>query len=303
MQRPAKPFTPVRFRIQPPKIMKIGIIGYGFVGKALNEGLLNNVEVLKIDPNLNTSINSLSSFSPDLVFVCLPTPMSQDGSQDISILLDSLKRLKRLNLNCLVVIKSTIIPDNIRIIENIFPRFVYNPEFLREKHASKDFIESKLIVFGGDSASSELVSNFYDNHTKCACKDYVFTDAITASLIKYTINSFLATKVIFFNELYNLFDKVSSGETWENFINFLAKDTRIGNSHMMVPGHDERFGFGGACLPKDSSAILKYAESNDVNLNVLKKVIELNNQIRSSYNQKTDREAEQNISYNHKDND
>jgi UDPglucose 6-dehydrogenase len=302
MQRPAKPFTPVRFRIQPPDIMKIGIIGYGFVGKALNEGLEDNTDVLKVDPKLNTSIDSLSRFCPDAVFICLPTPMKVDGTQDISILLDSVKTLKELNLNCLVIIKSTIIPENIRLIENILPKFVYNPEFLREKHASKDFIESKLIVFGGEKASTRLASNLYKNHTKCICKDYVFTDTITASLIKYTINSFLATKVIFFNELYNLFSKVNNSETWENFISFLAKDKRIGGSHMMVPGHDERFGFGGACFPKDTSALLKYAESNEVNLEIIKKVIEINNKIRNSYDKQTNRETEQNISFNCKDN-
>ena len=75
----------------------------------------------------------MSRFCPDAVFICLPTPMKVDGTQDISILLDSVKTLKELNLNCLVIIKSTIIPENIRLIENILPKFVYNPEFLREK--------------------------------------------------------------------------------------------------------------------------------------------------------------------------
>ena len=86
MQRPAKPFTPVRFRIQPPYIMKIGIIGYGFVGKALANGLNDDVEIVKIDPKLNTSSKDLIGFNPDIIFVCLPTPMMDDGSQDIIIL-------------------------------------------------------------------------------------------------------------------------------------------------------------------------------------------------------------------------
>ena len=84
MQRPAKPFTPVRFRIQPPRIMKIAIIGFGFVGKALFNGLDEGVDVLKVDPKLNTSIKDLLEFKPEVVFICLPTPMKDDGSQDIS---------------------------------------------------------------------------------------------------------------------------------------------------------------------------------------------------------------------------
>ncbi len=297
MQRPAKPFTPVRFRIQPPNIMKIGIVGYGFVGKALEKGLNDDVAIKKIDPKLNTSLEDLKLFSPDAIFICLPTPMSNDGTQDISILENSLKELKKLNLKSLIIIKSTILPDNILIIEKIFPKFVYNPEFLREKHAVEDFIQSRLIVFGGNEVETKLVSEIYKKYMKCICKDYVFTDAITASLIKYTINSFLATKVIFFNELHNLFSKVSKNESWESFINFISKDKRIGSSHMMVPGHDNRLGFGGACLPKDSTAIIKYAESNDTNLNLLMKAVEINNKIRSAYKERTNREEDQNITY------
>ena len=84
MQRPAKPLTPVRFRIQPPlNIMKIGIIGYGFVGKALEEGFTSNVKILKIDPKLNTQPQHLKDFEPDAIFICVPTPMDNDSSQDI----------------------------------------------------------------------------------------------------------------------------------------------------------------------------------------------------------------------------
>ena len=134
-------------------------------------------------------------------------------------------------------------------------------------------------------------------HTKCLCKDYVLTDAVSASLIKYTINSFLATKVVFFNEMFDLFNKMQVGENWENFISFISKDDRIGDSHMMVPGHDGRMGFGGACFPKDTSAIIKYANSLGVDLRILESVIKKNNEIRSTYEKQTDREEEQNINF------
>ena len=70
MQRPAKPFTPVRFRLQPPYIMKIGIIGFGFVGKALRNGLKDSVDCIEIDPKLNTNINDLKNHEPEVVFIC-----------------------------------------------------------------------------------------------------------------------------------------------------------------------------------------------------------------------------------------
>ena len=202
-----------------------------------------------------------------------------------------------IKLNTLVVLKSTVLPNHIQEIESIIPNFVYNPEFLREKHADRDFIDSNLIIFGGKSESSKLLANVYENYTKCLCKDYVYTDATSASLMKYTINSFLATKVSFFNEINQLYKISGAKDSWEQFIEAISKDERIGNSHMQVPGHDGRFGFGGACLPKDSSAFSIYADSKNKKLNVLKSAINTNNNIRASYNNSTKREQEHNIQY------
>ena len=279
--------------------MKIGIIGYGFVGKALAEALTNDVQVCKIDPKLDTSIDDLKNFKPEVIFICLPTPMLDNGIQDISIVKNTILELNKFITDEIIVVKSTVHPGNINEIKLICPRFVYNPEFLREKHAKEDFINSDLIVFGGDQEFADSLANIYSNHTKCINKEYIFTDVTSASLIKYTINSFLATKVIFFNEINSIFKLADSNESWEDFTKILSKDSRIGNSHMLVPGHDGRLGFGGACFPKDINALLKYAESNDLELSLIKNVIKTNNKIRASYNNKTDRENEQNINYNY----
>ena len=93
--------------------MKAAIVGYGFVGKALANGFLSSVDLIKIDPKLQSSISDLKSFMPDLIFICVPTPMSDDGSQDISLVEEVLKEIETLDLGSLVVIKSTILPDNI----------------------------------------------------------------------------------------------------------------------------------------------------------------------------------------------
>ncbi len=298
MQRPAKPFTPVRFRLQPPSIMKVGIIGFGFVGKALFNGLVDGLDVLKVDPKLNTSIKDLLKFKPEVIFICLPTPMKDDGSQDISIVKEALDDISKSNINSLIVLKSTVHPGNIEEIQNISPEIIYNPEFLREKHADDDFINSKLIIFGGKTDATKKLAKIYSKYTKCKNDDYIHTDATAASLLKYTINSFLATKVIFFNEINNLFNQSGTRESWENFTDYISLDERIGDSHMMVPGHDGRLGFGGACFPKDTKAILKYAETIDIDLSLIKSVISTNNKIRAKYNSNTEREDEQNIKYN-----
>ena len=277
--------------------MKIGIIGYGFVGKALAAGLNEDVSLLKIDPKLNTKINDLIDYKPNAIFICVPTPMNEDFSQDISILIDVIKKINALNLQSLIIIKSTVLPKYIIEIEKQISEFIYNPEFLREKHANQDFIESKLIVFGENNTSAKKLEEIYRDHSKCICTDYIYTDAIAASLIKYSINSFLATKVTFFNELNSLFNQSGTEESWDNFILAIANDPRIGNSHMQVPGHDGRLGFGGACLPKDSNAFNIYSEEVGEPLSLLKKVIKTNNKIRAKYNVKTLRELEQNIKY------
>ena len=283
--------------------MKIGIVGFGFVGKALFNALSDNVSVIKIDPKLGTNINDLVNFNADYIFICLPTPMSNNELQDISILKKVITKIKKRNIRGQLVIKSTVLPNYLEHIKEIDNEFIYNPEFLREKHANNDFIKSNLIVFGGNKENCKALGSFYDKHTKCLSKEYIFTDHTTASFIKYTINSFLATKVIFFNELNKLYEEVNSDDNWSNLISYIARDTRIGNSHMNVPGHDGRYGFGGACLPKDSRALYEYSEMMNMPLNLLNKAISSNNNIRSKYNVENKRELEQNVSYNPEDYD
>ena len=298
MQRPAKPFTPVRFRLQPPiKYMNIAIVGFGFVGKALYNGLIDNSYTYLIDPELNTSIIDLKDINPELIFICVPTPVSNDGiSQDTSILEKVLIEIDNLELSSSVVIKSTVLPD--KLVElNAIHEIIYNPEFLREKTANYDFIHSDLIIIGGKKESAKKLGLFYDLHTKCKCKEYIYTDIEAASFIKYTINSFLASKVLFFNELQALYKSSGTKIPWDEFIKIISIDKRIGDSHMNVPGHDGRFGFGGACLPKDSSAFVHYSIKAKKPLNLLKKAIKLNKLIRSKYNSLTEREKVQNIKY------
>lgn len=277
--------------------MKVSIIGHGFVGKALENALNNSVETLIIDPIYKNKISDITLFEPDYIFICVPTPMADGGNQDLSILDEVIHEIKVLDVNSEIILKSTVLPNNITIIEELIPNIIYNPEFLTEKNSFEDFINGDLIVLGSRNKNFKKISSFYKNYTKCTTKNFILTDLIAASLIKYTINSYLASKVMFFNEVHNLFKKSGTDENWENFIDAVSSDSRIGRSHMKVPGPDGRYGFGGACFPKDTQALYNYSLDEESPLKILKKVIDLNNHIRGSYESETDRENEQNINF------
>lgn len=282
------------------KKLKLGIIGHGFVGKATDWGFDRNIEKFIVDPLLETSISDLENFSPEIVFICVPTPMNNDGSQDASIIESVVNELKEKCPETIKVVKSTVIPSILQELNKIEPNLVYNPEFLREKHANYDFENSEMIILGGDKSVVKKVSKAYLDHSKCKSKDHIFTDLISAAFIKYSINTFLASKVIYFNELHSIYQKLDVADSWESIIEIISRDKRIGKSHMDVPGHDGRKGFGGACFPKDSLALVKYADSLETELNILKKVIKTNNKIRSRYEDLDCRESEQNVSFDDK---
>ena len=280
--------------------LKLGIVGHGFVGKATDWGFNRRTSKFIVDPLLNTTTSDLKGFEPEIVFVCVPTPMSDDGSLDSSIIKGVIKELVLYCPNAIKVIKSTIIPSLLEELHELDPKLVYNPEFLREKHANSDFINSDMIIFGGDRNISTQVSNAYLRHSRCKTKEHIFTDLKTASLIKYSINTFLASKVIFFNELHSVYKKLNVKDSWESVVNIISRDKRVGSSHMNVPGHDGRKGFGGACFPKDSLALIKFANSQGIDLNSLISTVKINNKIRSEYKEPESRESEQNVSFDDK---
>jgi len=278
--------------------MRVAIIGYGFVGKALDSGIKDHVKTFRVDPRLGTEISELVDFKPDVCFICVPTPMNDDGSQDISILQKVIDDLLLNSISSLIILKSTVLPNYVNKLKKLIPDIVLNPEFLRERHANEDFINSKLIVLGGSKESTLLAADFYKNHTHCITTNYNFTDLISATLIKYSINTFLALKVTFFNQLHDIFSESYPSTKWEDFIDIISVDERIGHSHMKVPGIDGKFGFGGPCFPKDCNALTAYSEDIGKPFELLKKSSEINNKIRKRYKKLSKREIDQNINYN-----
>lgn len=273
-------------------MMKIAIIGHGFVGKAVDYGFsTRQVKKYIIDPNYGTKVEDLNGVDLEASFVCVPTPMGVDGSINSDIVTSCVEHLKQ-HCSGLIIIKSTVTPD---IIERLTGddkgcRVIYNPEFLTEKSANEDFVNPSLHVFGGEEWARNKLHELYKSHSSCKpCPVYHMT-AVEASFVKYGINSFLASKVLWMNQFYDIVTR--QGSDYHSVINAMTGDPRIGNSHVMVPGFDGKRGFGGACFPKDTAAFVNYAKD----FTVLNEVVKANNEYRSGYDL-DDREKMQNITY------
>lgn len=254
---------------------KLGIVGAGFVGGSVINGFDKNVEQFVVDTKQNkNTIAELVKFNPGITFICVPTPESDHGDVDVSIVRQVLSDLYNRKYPGVVVIKSTITPKHLTKMKKDFDlKMVYNPEFLTEANAHEDFKNPHMQVLGGKWRDCDLVEKAYVKHSSVKICPTFKTDLITASLLKYTINSFLATKVAFFNEMYELFEESNAHSTWDQFTDMLKCDPRIGKSHLKVPGPDGKFGFGGHCFPKDTAALLYYAKQQNTKMNVLKEAV------------------------------
>lgn len=263
--------------------LRLGVIGAGFVGGSVIHGFdTDTVDLTVVDPKVNdTTIKELIHTQPHLIFVCVPTPQCADGSVDVSVVDTVLSDIEHNKFKGIVVIKSTITPDHlIRFKKQHTLNLVYNPEFLTEANAHADFINPNMQVLGGKWRDCDKVEKAYARHSKVKTVPTYKVDLITASMIKYTINSWLATKVVWFNELRKLYDASGANASWESFTEILTNDPRIGNTHMQVPGPDGLYGFGGHCFPKDVSAFLEYAEKHNAPQKLLDKANTYNKRYR-----------------------
>ena len=264
--------------------MKLGIIGKGFVGSAVANGFDRDVEQFVVDPQFSdNTLEQLVEFGPPLLFICVPTPIAEDGSCDTTIAKEVLTELDMLHYKGVCVIKSTIIPDYLHEFKKTYDlKIVYNPEFLTEANANEDFKNPPFQVFGGKWKDCEVVEKAYLRHSSVKIVPTFKVDLTTASLLKYSINSWLATKVMFFNELKTLHELGTSMVSWEQFTDMLSRDERIGKTHMQVPGPDGKKGFGGHCFPKDTEALLNYADKKNIKMSVLRKAVSSNKKIRDN---------------------
>ena len=271
---------------------KIGIIGRGFVGSAVEFGFSPNTgcdaEIRVYDKEPSKSLHSLEETvnESDIIFLSVPTPSNKDGSMNLDIVKQVLQEISDVNQNPnnIILLRSTVTPGTTRKLQEHFNniRIIFNPEFLTERSAKFDFINQSRFILGcGDSdlemyQTEEVADLFRDRFGESI--SIIQTNFETAELIKYMNNCFFATKVSFLNEMYQIAEK--SGVDWDMALDGFVRDGRVGHSHMNVPGPDGKMGFGGSCFPKDIQAIINYGESLDLNMNTLKGVWNTNLEVR-----------------------
>jgi len=251
--------------------MKITVIGYGFVGKALYSMLDIAHDITIIDPAYTD--NNIHDETSDGYVVCLPTPSAKDKSCDISIIMNVLESLPR---KAAVLIKSTISLEGWKEITSTYPGLdiTFSPEFLTAVNAIEDFNNQDIMLIGG---------GYYDFWIRCfnQCKKltYVIKEPEELILAKYFRNSFLATKVAFFNQIYDLCK--ATNIDYDEVRGLVAMDERIGSSHTKIT---EERGFGGYCFPKDTDAIVATSNLALYDLSILIEVMKYNDNIRKTKN-------------------
>ena len=262
-----------------------GIIGCGFVGSAVLNGFSSHskfADKIKVhDKNPSLSKNTLEETvnESDFLFLSLPTPANKNGSINLDILDSSLSEINKIITNeNIILIRSTVIPGTTDSFCKDYPKlnFVFNPEFLTEKNSYTDFVNQSRIILGGPSRLTKKVSKLYT--ARFSDVPIITTNYRTAELIKYMNNCYLATKVSYMNEMKLIADKIDVN--WEEALNGFKLDKRVGNSHINVPGHDGKLGFGGSCFPKDVRALIYFSKKIGIDLNTLSGAWKTNLEVR-----------------------
>lgn len=249
------------------KIESIGIVGQGFVGTAVKEGMKKFYRTFTYDKfsKEKSNVESIKSLveSCPVIFVCVPTPMFSNGKCDLSVVEEVVAEINEHGKNNIAVIKSTVPPGTTQNLNRKFHNIsvVFNPEFLTEANFIEDFKSQERIIVGGERPESTVVYNVFRKVFTEAT--IIKTKSTTAEFVKYFTNTFLATKVSFANEFKQICNQMDVD--YDKVLEYALHDGRIGKTHLSVPGPDGRFGFGGSCFPKDVNALIYF--SNDLGLN------------------------------------
>lgn len=278
----------------------VGIIGNGFVGSAIAEGFKHYTDVKVHDSVREKSANTFEEcMQQDIIFVCVPTPMSDTGRCNLELINDVMKRAAGLESEPgVLVIKSTVEVGTTRKLQDTYPglNIVHSPEFLTARTAKIDFITPSRNIVGvprssklGDSTYVKEnkhgydVLNLYKERFPGSSNMLMTSDE--SELVKYSANCFFATKVSFFNEIKLLADAMNVD--FETVINGVLADGRIGISHHQVPGHDGKPGFGGSCFPKDINALMYTMKKHKIKPHVLQGAWDRNVEVRDEFQTKT----------------
>lgn len=257
----------------------IGIIGQGFVGNAIYQKFKNYFTIHTYDLD-ESKCNSTKErvLECETIFVCLPTPMNEDGSCYTGYVEQAIADINEVGKCKRAVIKSTIPPGTTEKFNLKYKNVsvIFNPEFLTERNAVKDFENQKRIILGGPRPATTHLKRVYS----VAFNDVhiIKTGSTHAEFIKYITNCYLANKVSFANEMYQMATKM--GLDYDKVLEYALFDERLGTSHWAVKGPDGYAGFGGHCLPKDLNALIAVAEEIGIDPIMMKATREKNDEVR-----------------------
>lgn len=250
----------------------IGIIGGGFVGSAV-ASFFGNAKIYDkfkpIDPWDEV-------IKRKLIFVCVPTPYA-DGF-DRGALDDVFAKIGSSGQSLIVVVKSTCIPGTTDYFQKQYPqlKILFNPEFLTQATAQEDFKNPDKQLVGFTEQSRDVARSVLDILPPAPYKKIM--PATAAELVKYAVNSYYATKVIFGNMLYDLAQAL--GVPYDEVKEAFAADKRITDSHFDVM-HGGYRGYGGKCLPKDLLSLVELGKKKGVDVGLLEKVHEMNSKYKN----------------------
>jgi nucleotide sugar dehydrogenase len=262
--------------------MKVGIFGLGVVGTAIKESLVNaGHEVVSYDPKLG-EFNGAQFAECYFVFVSVPTPTDKDGYQDRSALMDVCSKLKSIEYKRPVILKSTVLPGTCTYLRSLYGTFfIHCPEFLTERNAKSDYINQKEIIYSMPKGHSQIQYEFEKLMRETTNKDVKITSSNSyreTELAKYLHNNFLASKVAFMNEFYDICK--NQEVEYSIVIKLALTQGKVGDTHTLVPGPDGKRGFGGMCFLKDTKALSTFCMKNDIRTPILDAVIDYNNTVR-----------------------
>ena len=176
------------------KKFKVGVIGNGFVGEAISFAFSSVSDLYVYDINPLKSLDKLETLHTcDFVFICVPTPMFKDGSQDLSYVESTFEKATS---KPVYILKSTVLPGTTKALSEKYSNFkiIFSPEFLTERTAKLDMLTQSRIILGGELKLTKKVKALFNKRFKI--KNIIQTDSTTAELTKYMNNTFFASKVM-----------------------------------------------------------------------------------------------------------